>query len=173
CVGVDLSKNSIKELQNKSKNSNKFKFIVGDVEKIKLNEKFDIILSLEVLEHLLNPEKHIEIIKKHLKKDGILILSTPNKKYLFKDIYKFVRKFKKIEKEQDEDFEHINVISYLELKHLLRKNGFKIIDKRRTSLVFGDYYLDRFFVILLFLDSLFPKKMMYAGNGMVIAAKLK
>ncbi len=41
------------------------------------NEKFDIIICTEVLEHTLNPFKAMEEIFRLLKKDGILLLSVP------------------------------------------------------------------------------------------------
>jgi len=50
-----------------------------DHEDIPSNEKFSVILFCEVLEHLINdPMQAILRIKKSLKKNGVLILSTPN-----------------------------------------------------------------------------------------------
>ena len=39
---------------------------------------YDIIMSIEVLEHVLEDEKFIINVKKLLKKDGCFVMSTPN-----------------------------------------------------------------------------------------------
>ncbi len=45
--------------------------------------KFDIILCTEVLEHTLDPHKHIRLIKDLLKDDGLCIISLPNENSIF------------------------------------------------------------------------------------------
>ena len=47
------------------------------------NLKFDIILCTEVLEHTLNPHKHIQKIKELLKDNGLCIISLPNENSIF------------------------------------------------------------------------------------------
>ena len=42
------------------------------------NEKFDLILILDVLEHLVNPWKFLEYIQKRLNLNGSIIISVPN-----------------------------------------------------------------------------------------------
>ena len=42
------------------------------------NKKYDIILINHVLEHLPNPKNELEIIKSHLKEDGIIVVRIPN-----------------------------------------------------------------------------------------------
>ena len=58
-----------------------FEFINHNVETddIPFDKEFDVVLFCEVLEHLIsNPMQALLRIKKSLKKDGILILTTPN-----------------------------------------------------------------------------------------------
>jgi len=51
----------------------------GSLENIDFGElKFDVITSFEVLEHLQNPNDHIEILYSLLRPGGILYLTTPN-----------------------------------------------------------------------------------------------
>ena len=53
---------------------------VGDIQKIKLEEnKYDVIVIFNVLEHLKNPSLAIANIYSALKKGGIVIGSMPNK----------------------------------------------------------------------------------------------
>jgi 2-polyprenyl-3-methyl-5-hydroxy-6-metoxy-1,4-benzoquinol methylase len=47
-----------------------------------LNDKFDAIVSTEVVEHLFLPRKLYQFAHKALKKDGILIVSTPYHGYI-------------------------------------------------------------------------------------------
>jgi SAM-dependent methyltransferase len=52
---------------------------VDDMVKTNLKENsYDIIISIEVLEHVLEDEKFIINVKKILKKDGCFVMSTPN-----------------------------------------------------------------------------------------------
>jgi O-antigen biosynthesis protein len=53
----------------------------GDVEKEQLDypgEFFDYIICADVLEHLYNPWKALETLRKHLKPDGKILISIPN-----------------------------------------------------------------------------------------------
>ena len=79
-TGIDFSPNNIKVAKLHSKrNKLKINYIYKDIEKSKINEKFDIILMFEVLEHLDNWKKTIKNIKKNLNKNGIVIISTINR----------------------------------------------------------------------------------------------
>nr|UWI50440.1 bifunctional glycosyltransferase family 2 protein/class I SAM-dependent methyltransferase [Clostridioides difficile] len=55
--------------------------LIADIEKVQLDYKknfFDYIILGDVLEHLVNPWKIVNDLKRHLKKDGNLISSIPN-----------------------------------------------------------------------------------------------
>ncbi|MEK7497572.1 MAG: class I SAM-dependent methyltransferase [Patescibacteria group bacterium] len=54
------------------------KFFKLNIEnELRSSKKYDYIVAFEVLEHLKKPEKALKNIRKTLKKDGILIFSTP------------------------------------------------------------------------------------------------
>ena len=74
-LGIDYADEAIKiaEKNNKEKN---LKFKKLDV--IKLDEKFDIIVSIGTIEHMDNPIKIIKKLKSCLNKNGKIILTTPN-----------------------------------------------------------------------------------------------
>ena len=84
-TGIDFAPNNIKAAKiHSKKNKLKIKYIYKDIEKSKLDEKFDLILMFEVLEHLDNWKKTIKNIKKNLNHNGIIIISTINRNYLSK-----------------------------------------------------------------------------------------
>jgi len=61
----------------------KVKFQLGEAEKLPFKDGFfDLVCCLEVIEHLQNPEKMIEQVKRVLKKQGRLIISTPRRSIL-------------------------------------------------------------------------------------------
>jgi len=52
------------------------------------NEKFDLILLMDILEHLKNPKKSLLQIRKILKDNGVLVIQLPNYKSLMAKICK-------------------------------------------------------------------------------------
>lgn len=74
--GFDVSENMIKIAQNKSK---KARLYVGDAENIaNKDDSFEFIVCMDVLEHLENPEKCLNEIRRVLKKNGIAFVVNPN-----------------------------------------------------------------------------------------------
>ena len=84
-TGIDFAPNNIIAAKiHSKKNKLKINYINKDIEKSKLDEKFDIKLMFEVLEHLDNWKKTIKNIKKNLNKNGLIIISTINRNLLSK-----------------------------------------------------------------------------------------
>jgi 2-polyprenyl-3-methyl-5-hydroxy-6-metoxy-1,4-benzoquinol methylase len=76
-VGIDLSDTALKEAKKNLKNKKNIKIMGGDIQKINLKKKFDKVICTEVIEHVLNPEKVIDTILKHSKKDTTIIITIP------------------------------------------------------------------------------------------------
>lgn len=80
-IGVDIDEESIKKASLKYKKNN-LTFKVGRADLIPVNDNsIDVVVSFETLEH---HDKHQEMfleIKRVLKSDGIVIMSTPDKLY--------------------------------------------------------------------------------------------
>lgn len=51
------------------------------------SDSYDVIVMSHVIEHLINPEKYLEKIVKHISKDGYLILEFPNADEVLVNIY--------------------------------------------------------------------------------------
>lgn len=80
--GIDISKEAVQFAANKYKDTPNLSFIEGAVENIPLQEHTaDLVVSFETLEHT---DKHTEMmqeIKRVLKPDGMLIISSPDKAF--------------------------------------------------------------------------------------------
>ena len=84
-TGIDFVESNIDAAKvHANKNNLKINYLVKDLERDKIQNKYDVIIIFEVLEHLNNWESFLLKIKKNLKKNGILIISTINRNLLSK-----------------------------------------------------------------------------------------
>lgn len=78
-VGVDIEKKAI-EYCKSNYNEKNLEFVCDDCTKLNVDDSsFDIVVSFEVIEHLLSAESFLSEVKRILKKNGVFIVSTPNK----------------------------------------------------------------------------------------------
>ena len=109
------------------------KYIYKNINSLNLDKKYDVILLLEVLEHLDNWKNIIGILNKNLNYQGKLIISTINRNLFSKFFGIFVA-------ENIINFIPKNTHSYnklikpIELTSFLESNNFNILDL--TGLVF-------------------------------------
>lgn len=89
----------------------------GNAEDFEFAQKFNLIVSLQVIEHLYNPEKMLECVKKHLKEDGIFIFTTPNLGCLSDIVMK--------KKWHGYRIDHVSLKSRKDWDKLLFQNNFK------------------------------------------------
>tara|TARA_Y100000590_G_C15602788_1_gene970782 strand:+ start:479 stop:1204 length:726 start_codon:yes stop_codon:yes gene_type:complete len=79
-TGVDASKKNIEVAKLHAKKMGlKIKYIHGNLESLKFNKKFDVILNLEVVEHVANLDAFINHCSKALKNDGLMFVATLNR----------------------------------------------------------------------------------------------
>lgn len=57
---------------------NNYNIVMADAESMRLNERFDLIIAGELIEHLSNPGLFLKRAREHLKEGGRLILTVPN-----------------------------------------------------------------------------------------------
>ena len=86
-TGLDASKNNIRIAQSHAlKNKLKINYIHGSIEKTNFKTPFDVILNMEIIEHVNNVDLFIQSCRKNIKKDGVMFVATLNrtlKSYLF------------------------------------------------------------------------------------------
>ena len=81
-TGIDASEKNINIAKLHSQKSGlKINYINASPEKLNEIEKFDIILNLEVVEHVENVNLYIESCFKLLKKKGLMFTATLNRSY--------------------------------------------------------------------------------------------
>jgi 2-polyprenyl-3-methyl-5-hydroxy-6-metoxy-1,4-benzoquinol methylase len=76
-IGIDISDKTI-EAANELNPYPNLRFENIAAEELDLNDKFDVIICSEVVEHINEPAPVIKSLKKLLKIDGILIVTVPN-----------------------------------------------------------------------------------------------
>lgn len=79
-VGIDASEKNIKIAKmHATKNNLKIEYKNTSPENLKTNKKFDVILNMEIVEHVEDVNFFIKSCSKLLKKNGIMFVATLNK----------------------------------------------------------------------------------------------
>lgn len=101
------------------------------------SETYDAIIAGEIIEHIFDTDKFLSECHRILKKDGVIILTTPNLATL-RDRIRFL--FGKMPRQINPHHEylklHIRQFTYCGLKTALLNNGFKIKKFKSNYLVF-------------------------------------
>lgn len=84
-TGIDIDADTIAQARAKYKGEN-IRFQAGALENIPAaHQEFDVVVCFETLEHTAQHEKSMQEMKRVLKPNGILIISTPDKKFYSDD----------------------------------------------------------------------------------------
>ncbi len=79
-VGIDASKKNIEIAKFHAKKNNlKINYICSSPEVLKINKKFDVILNMEIVEHVEDVNFFIKKSSELLKKNGLMFVATLNK----------------------------------------------------------------------------------------------
>ena len=82
-TGIDASEKNIKVAKTHSKKSGlKINYLSTSPEQFDKKEKFDIILNLEIVEHVDNLDLYLESCCRLLKKNGIMFTATINRTFV-------------------------------------------------------------------------------------------
>lgn len=95
--------------------------ITGGFDELERNDrKFDVVFAWEVIEHILEPDHFLRLIRKVMKPDAPLILSTPNERS--------VETRKLGTNSSNILFDHVRLYNPQAIEALLKRNGFRIVD---------------------------------------------
>ena len=86
-TGIDASEKNIQVAKLHAKKSNlKINYLTASPENLKIDRKFDVILNMEIIEHVEDVDIFLKSCSSLLKKEGIMFIATINKtlkSYLF------------------------------------------------------------------------------------------
>ena len=79
-TGIDASNKNIKIAKlHAKKNKLKIDYLCSSPEKLKINKKFDVILNMEIVEHVEDVQFFLKSCSGLLKKNGLMFVATINK----------------------------------------------------------------------------------------------
>ena len=79
-TGIDASDKNIKIAKlHAKKNKLKINYLCSSPEKLKITKKFDVILNMEIVEHVEDIDFFLKSCSKLLKKNGLMFVATINK----------------------------------------------------------------------------------------------
>jgi 2-polyprenyl-6-hydroxyphenyl methylase/3-demethylubiquinone-9 3-methyltransferase len=125
-TGIDASNKNITIAKLHAKKNNlKINYLCSSPEKLKIKKKFDVILNMEIIEHVEDINFFINSCSKLLKKDGLMFIATLNKtlkSYMFAIIgAEYVLRWLPIGTHDWEKF-----VRPEDLKKILNKNNLKL-----------------------------------------------
>uniref|UniRef100_A0A7C5V1B6 Class I SAM-dependent methyltransferase n=1 Tax=Caldicellulosiruptor owensensis TaxID=55205 RepID=A0A7C5V1B6_9FIRM len=173
-IAIDIDEEQIERNKDKNTFSN-IEFIKADLRKLDFNEQFNLIICIDVLEHIVEDLKVIQNFYKSLSKNGLLIIHVPA---FPRDYNIFVKEYHQKDHVRDgySEYEIINLLKY---------NKFKICKVLRTFNFFGSLAWDLGFIVynrnkylffvlfpfLLLLSKLDRFSSKKKGNGILVLAK--
>ena len=79
-TGVDIDEQSVAHARDKYSHIGNLRYIQGSVDAIPLaTDSVDVVVSFETIEHVAGHEEMLAELKRVLKADGVLVISTPDK----------------------------------------------------------------------------------------------
>src|SRR3989304_9182858 len=146
------------------------------------NETFDFVMCVEVIEHLRNPWLIVSECKRVLKRNGTLVITTPNilsvnSRVRFRILGEHVWFPNRQLSEDPKDLyhaldRHINPISFPELEHILRENGLAV-EKVATNNYIRGNLSSQFSFMTLLLSPLVKRRMKkHFGRGVLSSDEL-
>lgn len=158
-IGLDYSKDVIKEVKDVEGFETVFYANAEKLDELEMNQKFDIIVVGDLIEHLSNPGLMLDGLTRFCHSKTDIILTTPNAFGIASILKYSVNRFR-------EGREHVMSFNRLNLVNLIERHGYQI---EQIDTCFQEHAKTKtFFPVLRFLLSLFPK---FGGTLFVILKK--
>ena len=127
-TGIDATRKNINIAKiHAKKNKLKINYVTASPEKLKIKKKFDIILCMEIIEHVSDLDYFIKSCSNLLKKNGVMFVATINrtlKSYLFAVVgAEYILKWLPIGTHDWNLFVKPEELINTSMKHNLKSNG--------------------------------------------------
>ena len=134
-VGVDINQSRLEIAKQLAlvHGFNNFEAVLSNVEAILLDEKYDKIIAIDIIEHVINPAKVIVEISRLLKDDGSLLITFPVLHDKWENFFRFVGR--KILRRQGKTVRREGWDPDAHQYDYKLKNWFELMDKRNFSMV--------------------------------------
>ncbi len=148
-VGVDINQERLdmSRLIMEKYHVKNFETIYANVEKIPLTKKFDKVIAIDIIEHLVNPENLVSEIYRFLKNDGKLLITFPAMHDKWENLFRFVgrkilrRKGKTIRKPGWDPDAHQYKYNLKKWLSIMEEGNFSLVDSRASTLFPPLHYL--------------------------------
>jgi methionine biosynthesis protein MetW len=136
------------------------------------DEKFDVIILADFIEHIRNPDPMLSEVRRVVRSDGIVIISTGN---IALWLYRVLLLFGMFPygRRGILDETHAHLYTLTTFSQLMLRSGFRILNKRATPVPFELVLNNRFGRILTYLYYSFAKfwKRLFAYQFILVCAK--
>lgn len=117
-IGLDLLEDEVRQLAGKG-----YRVVCGDAVTVDLSDQFDVIVAGELIEHVDNPGGFVANMARHLKPDGMFVITTPNPFYALHFI-----EFMVSSPERCWNPEHVSWFCPFVIENLLKRHGMFLDD---------------------------------------------
>lgn len=125
-----------------------FEYICADIENIPITKKFDKIIAIDIIEHVIHPEKAISEMRRLLKEKGDLLITFPAMHDKWENLFRYIarkllrRPAKDAAKRTGWDPDmHQYDYSVKKWHSLMDQGGFRLIHSRATTMFPPLHYL--------------------------------
>lgn len=117
-VGIDVDAAAVRELERRG-----FRTLVADATSFDLGRAFDVVHAGELIEHLDDARGFMDSVRRHMRADSQLVLTTPNAFCISNFVYRLGGK-------AAVHGEHVSWYCEDTLTHLLERSGMRVTEAR-------------------------------------------
>lgn len=135
--GIEIAENAVKKARKKG-------FTVYDVSLMGkwsqlIKKKYDVVFGGEIIEHVFDTDLFLQEIRKVLKKNGVLVITTPNIAALGRRLMLLLGISPHIETTARQyDAGHIRYFTRAAMKQLLEENDFRVVSMQSSVINFNN-----------------------------------
>ena len=141
-VGVDVNQGRLATAQALciERGVGGFEPIIGDVEHVPLNDQFDKVIAIDIVEHVLHPDQMAKEMYRLLKPGGRALVTFPAMHDRWVALFRFIgrtvlrRKGKTIEKDGWDPDAHQRDLSISKWVSIIESSGLRCIASRATTM---------------------------------------